>query len=122
LKADPIEEIRKLGGTDVAPCVPVSPKTFEQALGSLRRGGTAVFVGLALTSMCSYRYLRSWETISKSLDRLSAIEPIRLRHLSFTRRVKTKVITEVRELRQMNEASEEVETGKAKARLVFDFQ
>ena len=46
LKADPIEEIKKLGGADVALCVAVSPKAFEQAFGSLRRGGTAVFVGL----------------------------------------------------------------------------
>ncbi len=35
---------------------------------------------------------------------------------------KTKVITEVRKLEQVNEAFEEVETGKAKARLVFDFR
>ena len=45
-KADTIEEFKKLGGADVAICVAVSPKAFEQALGSLRRGGTAVFVGL----------------------------------------------------------------------------
>src|SRR6516162_8947970 len=46
LKTDPIEEIKKLGGADIALCVAVSPKAFEQAFGSLRRGGTAVFVGL----------------------------------------------------------------------------
>jgi propanol-preferring alcohol dehydrogenase len=45
-KANPIEEIKKLGGADFAICVAVSPKAFEQAFGSLRRGGTAVFVGL----------------------------------------------------------------------------
>jgi propanol-preferring alcohol dehydrogenase len=35
---------------------------------------------------------------------------------------KTKVITEARKLEQVNEAFAEVETGKAKARLVFDFR
>jgi D-arabinose 1-dehydrogenase-like Zn-dependent alcohol dehydrogenase len=34
-----------LGGADVALCVAVSPKAFEQAFKSLRRSGTAVFVG-----------------------------------------------------------------------------
>jgi len=46
LKADPIEEIKKLGGADIALCVAVSPRAFEETFGSLRRGGTAVFVGL----------------------------------------------------------------------------
>jgi propanol-preferring alcohol dehydrogenase len=35
---------------------------------------------------------------------------------------RTRVITEVRKLEQANEAFEEVEMGKAKARLVFDFR
>ena len=35
---------------------------------------------------------------------------------------KSKVMTEVRKLEQINEAFEQVETGKAKARLVFDFR
>jgi propanol-preferring alcohol dehydrogenase len=35
---------------------------------------------------------------------------------------KTKVITEARKLEQVNEAFAEVETGKAKDRLVFDFR
>ena len=35
---------------------------------------------------------------------------------------KTKVITEAHKLDQVNEAFEEVERGKAKARLVFDFR
>jgi D-arabinose 1-dehydrogenase-like Zn-dependent alcohol dehydrogenase len=35
---------------------------------------------------------------------------------------KTRVITGVRKLEQVNESFEEVETGKAKARLVFDFR
>jgi D-arabinose 1-dehydrogenase-like Zn-dependent alcohol dehydrogenase len=38
--------IKALGGADAAISLAVSPKAFEQAYGSLRRGGTLVFVGL----------------------------------------------------------------------------
>jgi hypothetical protein len=48
-KANPIEEIKKFGGADCAICVAVSPKAFEQAFGSLRRGGTAVFAAVGLS-------------------------------------------------------------------------
>lgn len=40
-ESDPVEEIKKLGGADAAICVGVSPKAFEQAYKSLRRGGDA---------------------------------------------------------------------------------
>ena len=49
-KANQIEEIKKLVGADFAVCVAVSPKAFEQAFGSLRRGGTVVFVGMPADS------------------------------------------------------------------------
>ncbi|WP_210490933.1 zinc-dependent alcohol dehydrogenase [Patulibacter sp. SYSU D01012] len=45
-KEDPIEAIQALGGADAAIATAVSPKAFEQALGSLARGGTLVCVGL----------------------------------------------------------------------------
>ena len=43
---DPAAAIEALGGADAAIALAVSPKAFEQAYGSLRRGGTLVFVGL----------------------------------------------------------------------------
>ena len=45
-KEDPVEAIQKLGGADQAIALAVSPRAFEQAYGSLRRGGTLVFVAL----------------------------------------------------------------------------
>ena len=45
-KEDPVAAIQKLGGADQAIALAVSPKAFEQAFGSLRRGGTLVFVAL----------------------------------------------------------------------------
>jgi len=45
-KQDPVEAIQRLGGADQAIALAVSPRAFEQAYGSLRRGGTLVFVAL----------------------------------------------------------------------------
>ena len=43
---DPAVAIKALGGADAAISLAVSPRAFEQAYGSLRRGGTLAFVGL----------------------------------------------------------------------------
>jgi len=43
---DPIAAIKRLGGARAAISTAVNPIAFEQALGSLRRGGTLVCVGL----------------------------------------------------------------------------
>ena len=122
LKADPIEEIKKLGGTDVALCGLFSPKTFEQALGSPCPGGTVVFVGLPADQ---YVQLSIFAIVGNNIKivgsnlgtRIDLAETFELQAAG-----KTKVITEVRKLEQVNEAFEEIETGKAKARLVFDFR
>ena len=45
-KEDPVEAIQRLGGADQAIARAVSPKSFEQAYRSLKRGGTLVFVAL----------------------------------------------------------------------------
>ena len=45
-KEDPVAAIQALGGADQAIALAVSPQAFEQAYGSLRRGGTLVFVAL----------------------------------------------------------------------------
>src|SRR3984893_16664009 len=45
-KEDPLEAIQKLGGVDQAIALAVSPRAFEQAYASLRRGGKLVFVAL----------------------------------------------------------------------------
>ena len=45
-KQDPVTEIQALGGADQAISLAVSPRAFEQAYGTLRRGGKLVFVAL----------------------------------------------------------------------------
>jgi alcohol dehydrogenase, propanol-preferring len=122
LKVDPIEEIKKLGGADVALCLAVSPKAFQQAFESLRRGGIAVFVGLPADQYVQLSILaivaNNIKIVGSTLgNRVDLAETFELQAAG-----KTKVITEARKLEQVNEAFEEVETGKAKARLVFDFR
>ena len=121
-KADPIEEIKKLGGADSAICVAVSPKAFEQAFGSLRRGGTVVFVALPADNRVQ---LSIWDIVTNHIrilgstlgNRVDLAETFELQAAG-----RTRVITEVRKLEQVNEAFAEVESGKAKARLVFDLR
>ena len=42
-ETDPVAEIQELGGADVAVVLAASPKVFEQAFRSLRRGGRLVW-------------------------------------------------------------------------------
>ena len=120
-KVNPIEEIKKFGGADFAICVAVSRKAFEQAFGSLRRGGTVVFVGLpadqhvqlSIFDIVAVNIKIVGSTLGNRVDLAKTFE--------LQAAGKTKVITEVRKLEQVNEAFGEVETGKAKARLVVDF-
>jgi alcohol dehydrogenase, propanol-preferring len=121
-KANPMEEIKKLGGADFAICVAVSPKAFEQAFGSLRRGGTAVFVGLPADQ---YVQLSIFDIVAGNIKIVGSTLGNRVdlaKTFELHAAGKTKVITEVRKLEQVNEAFAEVENGEAKARLVFDLR
>ena len=115
-KANQIEEIKKLGGADFAVCVAVSPKAFEQAFGSLRRGGTVVFVGMPADSRVELSII---EVVANNIKIIGSTLENRVdlaKTFELHAAGKTRVITEVRKLEQVNEAFEEVETGKAKAR------
>jgi alcohol dehydrogenase, propanol-preferring len=117
-----VEEIRKLGGADAAIAVAVSPKAFEQAYKSLRRGGTLVFVALPADNFVQ---LPIFETVLNGITVKGSIVGNRV-DLAETLEIhaagRTKVEREVRKLEQVNEAFDEVESGKARARLVFDLR
>jgi alcohol dehydrogenase, propanol-preferring len=121
-QSDPVEEIRKLGGADAAICLAVSPRAFEQAYRSLRRGGTLVFVALPADN---YMQLPIFETVLNGItvkgsivgNRVDLAETFELHAAG-----RTKVEREVRKLEDVNEAFEEVESGRALARLVFDLR
>jgi propanol-preferring alcohol dehydrogenase len=122
LVEDPIAAIKALGGADAAISTAVSPRAFEQAYGSLRRGGRLVFVGLPADNFIQlpiFETVLNGITVTGSIvgTRLDLAETFELHALG-----RTQVIRQTRRLEQVNEAFEEVEKGQAPARLVFDLR
>ncbi|WP_025746049.1 alcohol dehydrogenase AdhP [Kallotenue papyrolyticum] len=117
---DPAEELKKLGGADAAIATAVSPKAFEQAFGSLRRGGTLVLVGLPAEN---YLRLPIFETVLNGITVVGSIVGTRV-DLAETFELhaagKTRVIYDTRKLSQVNDAFAEVLSASVPARLVFD--
>ncbi|MCS6839835.1 MAG: alcohol dehydrogenase AdhP [Roseiflexus sp.] len=117
---DPVEELKKWGGADAAICVAVSPKAFEQAYRSLRRGGRLVFVGLPADN---YIQLPIFETVLNGIHVIGSIVGTRAdlaETFALHAAGKTRVLFETRKLDQVNEAFEDVEHGRNKApRIVF---
>lgn len=122
LTHDPVQAIKDLGGADAAISVAVAPKAFEQAYGSLRRGGKLVFVALPADNHVN---LPIFETVLNGITIIGSIvgtrtdlaEVFRLHALG-----RTRVVRETRRLEQVNECFEEVEKGRVQARLVFDLR
>lgn len=117
---DPVEELKKWGGADAAICVAVSPKAFEQAYRSLRRGGRLVFVALPADN---YIQLPIFETVLKGIHVIGSVVGTRadlMETFALHAAGKTRVLSETRALDQVNEAFEDVEHGRNKApRIVF---
>ncbi len=119
---DPAAAIKALGGADAAIALAVSPRAFEQAYGSLRRGGTLVFVGLPADN---YIKLPIFETVLNGTKVLGSIVGTRVdlqEVFELHAAGKTEVIYERRQLEDVNSAIHEVETGQVRARLVFDLR
>ena len=119
---DPAAAIKALGGADAAIALAVSPRAFEQAYGSLRRGGALVFVGLPADN---YIKLPIFETVLNGTKVLGSIVGTRVdlqEVFELHAAGKTEVIYERRRLEDVNSAIHEVETGQVRARLVFDLR
>lgn len=119
-KEDPVAAIGRLGGVDQAIALAVSPTAFEQAYGSLRRGGTLVFV--ALPSENTIR-VPIFETVLNGITLVGSIVGTRadLREVFELHAAgKTRVIRETRPLSAVNEAIADVEAGRVAARIVFE--
>jgi propanol-preferring alcohol dehydrogenase len=119
-KVDPVEAIQKLGGADQAIALAVSPKSFEQAYASLRRGGKLVFVALPAENEIS---LPIFETVLNGITVVGSIVGTRvdLREVFELHAAgKTTVTYEKRPLAQVNEAIEDVLAGEVPARIVFE--
>jgi propanol-preferring alcohol dehydrogenase len=116
---DPAAAIQSLGGADAAIALAVAPKAFSDAYGSLKRGGTLVFVGLPADNKVE---LPIFETVLNGITIVGSIvgtrndlrEVFELHAAGFTR-----VIREERPLDDVNEAIAEVESGHVPARIVF---
>lgn len=121
-KEDPVEAIQRLGGADQAIALAVSPKAFEQAYGSLRRGGTLVFVAMPADNAVT---LPIFETVLNGITIVGSIVGTRteLREVFELHGAgRTRVIRETRSLENVNEAIADVEAGRVTARIVFDLR
>ena len=119
-KEDPIEAIQQLGGVNQAIALAVSPRAFEQAYGSLRRGGTLVFVALPADNEVN---LPIFETVLNGITIVGSIVGTRkdLREVFELHAAgKTRVIRETRPLDHVNEAIADVEAGRVAARIVLE--
>ena len=120
---DPAAAIKRLGGADAAISTAVTPAAFEQALGSLARGGTLVCVGLPAENEMK---LPIFETVLEGLTVHGSI--VGTHHdleqvFDLHRRGHTRVERSERRLDDVNEAIEQVLDGSAPAaRTVFDFR
>ncbi|WP_329282625.1 zinc-dependent alcohol dehydrogenase [Streptomyces sp. NBC_01451] len=119
---DPVEEIRKAGGADVAVVLAASSEAFEQAYRSLNRGGRLVMVGLPADDASIN--VPIFETVLGGISVIGSIVGTR-QDLSEVFALhaagRTQVIAEPRRLDQVNESFDEVLGGRAEARLVFEF-
>jgi len=118
-KEDPVAAIQHLGGVDQAIALAVSPKAFEQAYGSLRRGGTLVFVALPADNNVT---LPIFETVLGGITVVGSIVGTRtdLREVFELHAAgRTRVIRETRSLDTVNESIADVKAGRVAARIVF---
>jgi propanol-preferring alcohol dehydrogenase len=116
---DPAAAIQELGGADQAIALAVSAASFEQAYGSLRRGGTLVFVALPAENAMT---LPIFETVLNGITVVGSIVGTRtdLREVFELHEAgQTRVIREVRPLEEVNEAIADVESGAVAARVVL---
>jgi propanol-preferring alcohol dehydrogenase len=118
-KDDPVAAIQRLGGADQAIALAVSPRSFEQAYGALRRNGTLVFVALPADNAVT---IPIFETVLNGITIVGSIVGTRtdLREVFELHAAgMTTVIREVRPLAEVNAAIADVEAGHVAARVVF---
>lgn len=121
-ETDPVAAIEALGGADVAVVLAVIPSVFEQAFAALRRGGRLVCVGLP-PETDGPMSLPIFPTVLKGISVIGSIvgtrqdlaEVFELHALG-----RTRVVAESRKLDEVNAAIDDVLTGRATARLVFE--
>ena len=119
--ADPAAAIQKLGGADVAVALAATPRAFEQAFASLRRGGRLVSVALPADGTMS---IPIFDLVLKGITVKGSIVGTRndlaeVFHLHAAGR--TRVVATGRSLADVNACMDEVLSSQVPARLVFEF-
>jgi alcohol dehydrogenase, propanol-preferring len=119
---DPVEAIRAVGGADVAVVLAASPEPFEQAFASLARGGRLVCVALpageATIPLPIFDAVLGGKSVIGSIvgTRQDIAEVFALHAAG-----RTRVISEVRKLDEVNACFDQILAGQVPARLVFQF-
>jgi alcohol dehydrogenase, propanol-preferring len=118
---NPAEEIRALGGADVAIALAASPQSFHQAFASLRRGGRLVCVALPAGGTLT---VPIFDTVLGGISVIGSIVGTRqdlAEVFELHRAGRTRVFAETRKLDQVNETFSDVLAGRVQARIVFEF-
>jgi alcohol dehydrogenase, propanol-preferring len=120
-EADPVSAVQDLGGADVAISLAASPRSFEQAFGSLRRGGRLVCVALPADDKMTvpiFDTVLGGKSIIGSIvgTRVDLADVFELHAAG-----RTRVIAEPRQLDDVNVCIEDVLASRVPARLVFTF-
>ena len=121
LKTDPVADIQSRGGLDVALALAASNESFRQAFASLRRGGRMVCVGLPAQGDLD---VPIFETVLGGLSVIGSIVGTRedlAEVFSLHAAGRTRVISEGRELADVNSVFEEVLSGRVPARVVIEY-
>jgi propanol-preferring alcohol dehydrogenase len=119
--ADPAEAIRRLGGADVAVSLATSPRAFEQAFGSLRRGGRLICVALPAEGTMS---VPIFDTVIGGKSIIGSIVGTRkdlADVFALHAAGRTRVIAQACQLEDVNERIDDVLASRVPARLVFTF-
>jgi propanol-preferring alcohol dehydrogenase len=117
----PVQAIQDRGGADVALVLAASPRVFEQAFASLRRGGRLICVALPAETTMN---ISIFDMVIKGISVIGSIVGTRQDVAEvFALHVagKTTIVFETRKLDDVNSAIDEVLSGKVPARLVFEF-
>jgi propanol-preferring alcohol dehydrogenase len=121
LTSDPVAEIRGRGGVDVALALAASPRSFEQAFASLRRGGRLVCVALPADGTLT---VPIFDTVLGGISVIGSIVGTRqdlAEVFELHRAGRTRVIAQGRKLDEINETFEDVLAGRVAARVVIEF-
>lgn len=119
---DSVEAIRQLGGADVAVVLAVAPAVFRQAFDSLNRGGRLVLVSLPAGGELT---VPIFDTVLKGISIIGSIVGTRqdlAEVFALHAAGRTRVITEARELQDINDSVDDVLAGTVPARLVFTYR